>query len=121
MSQTFTLSTRSLACRLPGDNVAIAIRRLGCGQWRLKTTGSVSVLSHTVMEGHRFATRGRLSQRRAVAFLGIAVWLCRCGTIEPGEYVCKQGMLDALESARSSSRAARQAQLLRTDRPLSAR
>ena len=40
----------------PGDNAAIAIRRLEAGT-RIAHEGAVYALEHTVLEGHRFALR----------------------------------------------------------------
>jgi hypothetical protein len=78
---------------LPEDNVAVAIRRLEAGT-SVEKDGQVFSLSHTMLEGHRFAVSpipkgdALLSWRRS---FGKSL-----RDIQPGEYVCNQGMLDSL-------------------------
>ena len=82
-------------CRLPapGDNVAIAIRRLEAGTWLALPSGPRE-LAHTVLEGHRFAVR---PIARSEALLS---WGLPFGTalvdLASGDYVCNQSMLAAL-------------------------
>ena len=40
----------------PGDNVAIAVRRLEAGQM-LQFSDGLRTLQHTILEGHRFAVQ----------------------------------------------------------------
>lgn len=79
---------------LPGDNVAIATRRLDKGTQIHGGEGSMT-LDATVLEGHRFAL-ARIGQGEHVNS-----WNLPFGTalraIEPGEYICNEGMLEALE------------------------
>lgn len=78
---------------LPGDNVAIATRRLDAGS-RIDRRGEVFAFSHTVLEGHRFAVA------RIPAGGPLLSWELPFGLalteIGPGDYVANQGMLDAL-------------------------
>ena len=78
---------------LPGDNVAIAIRKLPAGT-RCRYGHGTLELSTTIMEGHRFAVRALAAGDPLLSWglpFGTAL-----GPIAPGEYVCNQGMLDAL-------------------------
>ena len=81
----------------PGDNVGIATRRLEAGA-RVDTPEGEITLSHTVMEGHRFAVapipRGRELLSWGLPFGAAA------RDIAPGEYVCNAGMLEALGGRR---------------------
>ena len=81
----------------PGDNVAIAGRRLEAGT-RLSCEGADMALDYTVMEGHRFAVA---PVGRGEALLS---WGLPFGTaladLEPGQYVCNEGMLEALRGRR---------------------
>lgn len=78
----------------PGDNAAIAARRLDAGT-EFVYQDSVVKLSHTVLEGHRFA----------VEPIPRDAWLKSWGlpfgkavkSIEPGEYLCNAGILQALK------------------------
>ncbi len=77
----------------PGDNVAIAIRRIDAGETLAFSSGSCAV-THTVLEGHRFAVN-------PIAVGGeLLSWGLPFGRalapIAPGDYVCNQSMLDAL-------------------------
>lgn len=78
---------------MPGDNVAIAIRKLDAGTVISRGSETFS-LSHTVMEGHRFA----VTPVAAGAFL--LSWGLPFGVatreIAPGEYVCNEGIIEAL-------------------------
>jgi altronate dehydratase len=78
----------------PGDNVAIATRRLPAGM-QVDYDGRVLRLPHTILEGHRFAiepiARGEPLLSWGSPF-GRALH-----AIEPGEYVCNVGILEALQ------------------------
>jgi altronate dehydratase len=81
--------------RLPqaGDNAAIATRRLESGT-PFTLEGRVHTLSHTLLEGHRFAVE-------AVPAGGLLLsWGLPFGralrAIAPGEYLCNAGILEAL-------------------------
>ncbi len=78
---------------VPGDNVAIAGRRLEAGT-EIAQGGQAFRLSHTVMEGHRFAVRPIAAGEKLLS------WALPFGralrAIAPGEYVCNRGMLEAL-------------------------
>ena len=62
----------------PGDNLAIAIRRLEKGT-QVVSNGAVFELSNTVLEGHRFAVQP-IPRGGPVALLGIALWSWRFET-----------------------------------------
>lgn len=77
----------------PGDNVAIATRRLEVGTTIRLSVGSC-VLAHTLLEGHRFAVRPIASGQPLLSWglpFGIALT-----DIAAGDYVSNQSMLDAL-------------------------
>ncbi|HCL27502.1 MAG TPA: altronate hydrolase [Candidatus Latescibacteria bacterium] len=77
----------------PGDNVAIATRRLEAGTI-LRAEGETFQLTHTVMEGHRFAVRPIDRGAELLSWtlpFGVALTDIRCG-----EYVSNAGMLEAL-------------------------
>ncbi|HEX2854688.1 MAG TPA: UxaA family hydrolase [Opitutaceae bacterium] len=81
----------------PGDNVAIAVRRLEAGT-ALVFPGGPRALTHTVLEGHRFAVRAIAPDERLLSWglpFGIAT-----RAIAPGDYVCNQSMLDGLSVRR---------------------
>ena len=77
----------------PGDNVAIAIRRLEAGtvvvhgdrQWPL---------SHTVLEGHRFALQS-ISAGEPLLSWGLPFGRA-IHNLRPGEYLCNQKILEVL-------------------------
>ena len=81
----------------PGDNVAIATRRLHAGIVISAEDGNFS-LTHTLMEGHRFAVspiaRGAALLSWELPF-GVALT-----DIARGEYVSNAGMLEALRGRR---------------------
>ena len=82
---------------LPGDNVAIASRRLEAGT-AVERDGSRFELDCTVMEGHRFAIEPISRAERLLSWglpFGVAT-----ANIAPGAYVCNEGMLQALEVRR---------------------
>ena len=78
----------------PGDNVAIAIRRLEVGTAIALPAGTTCELTHTVLEGHRFAIRPIATGEFLLS------WNLPFGTatqsIAPGDYVSNQSMLDAM-------------------------
>ena len=77
----------------PGDNVAIATRRLEAGS-AIRHDGETFPLSHTVLEGHRFAAEP------IAAGAELLSWGLPFGratrALAPGEYVCNDRMLEAL-------------------------
>ncbi|MBX2821247.1 MAG: UxaA family hydrolase [Rhodothermaceae bacterium] len=86
--------------RLPfsTDNVAIATTDLDAGSTISMTAesgeASIITLSHTVLEGHRFAVQ---SIREGEELLSWGMPFGRATrAIKPGEYVCNDGVLDAL-------------------------
>ena len=76
----------------PGDNVAMATRRLEAGT-RVSYEGSEITVGHTVLEGHRFAVE-------PIAKGGSALWGLRFGRamrdIAPGDYACNEKILRVL-------------------------
>lgn len=80
---------------MPGDNTAIAIRRLEAGELVL-LDGQPVPLSHTVLEGHRFAVRP------IAAGALLCSWHLPFGAairpITPGDYVCNERTLKSLRS-----------------------
>ena len=85
--------------RLPaaGDNVAIASQRLESGTEVAR--GSLSfALDRTVMEGHRFAVVP-IGRGEPLLSWGLPFGVALCD-IDPGQYVCNQGMLEALSGRR---------------------
>jgi altronate dehydratase len=78
---------------LPGDNVAIATRRLAAGS-EIAHGEQHFTLDHTVMEGHRFAIEPLAPGQELLSWnlpFGVAL-----KPIQPGNYVCNAAMLDAL-------------------------
>ena len=82
---------------MPDDNVAVAVRRLDEGT-RIACGGTAVSLSHTVLEGHRFAVR------TIPAGEALLSWGLPFGTatraIQPGDYVCNPQILEALRIRR---------------------
>lgn len=83
------------AARLPApdDNVAIATRRLEAGDTITGDQGQFT-LSHTLMEGHRFAIQPIATGDQLLSWglpFGVAL-----SDIAPGAYVSNKGMLEAL-------------------------
>ena len=78
---------------LPGDNVAIATRRLEKNT-EIATEKGAFALDATILEGHRFAIEPIAAGETLLS------WRMPFGTamadIEPGQYVCNDGMLEAL-------------------------
>lgn len=90
---------------LPGDNVAIATQKLDAGTVIILDGSAAGpglprpvTLSHTVLEGHRFAIDS------IPAGAALLSWNLPFGMalreIRPGEYVCNAGMLEALHLRR---------------------
>lgn len=85
---------RSVA-RLPAkdDNVAIATQRLESGT-KILHNGEGFSLSHTVLEGHRFAVQSIANDTPLLSWrqpFGYAL-----GSITPGDYISNQKMIDSL-------------------------
>ncbi len=78
---------------LPGDNVAIAVQRLEAGS-QIRHGDGLFSLNHTVMEGHRFAVE-EIARGDKLLSWGLPFGRA-LHTIEPGNYVCNAGMLEAL-------------------------
>ncbi|MCY3552695.1 MAG: UxaA family hydrolase [Candidatus Poribacteria bacterium] len=77
----------------PGDNVAIATQTLESGT-RIGYEGSQFQLSHTILEGHRFAIQS-ISETEPLLSWGLPFGFAT-RAIEPGDYVCNQKMIDSL-------------------------
>ncbi|MBP7142476.1 MAG: UxaA family hydrolase [Opitutaceae bacterium] len=78
----------------PNDNVAIATRRIEAG-CVIVLDGRELTLTHTVLEGHRFATRYIAAGENLLSWglpFGRAIRI-----MEPGEYVCNELMIRALK------------------------
>ncbi len=94
----FTLSTCHFhdIARFPesGDHVAIVTQRVEAGTEVIDTAGHSFVLSHALLEGHRFAVRtihkGDAVQSWGLPF-GVAI-----EDISPGDYICNVEILEAL-------------------------
>lgn len=78
---------------VPGDNVAIATRRLEVGT-EIAFSGAACVLAHTVLEGHRFAVT-RIAAGEPLLSWGLPFGLALTD-IATGDYVCNRSMLEAL-------------------------
>ena len=77
----------------PGDNAAIAIRRLEAGT-EIAARGGLFSISSTILEGHRFAVCAIGSGEPLLSWglpFGLAV-----KPIGPGDYVCNEKILKAL-------------------------
>jgi altronate dehydratase len=77
----------------PGDNVAIAIRRLEAGECLAFSSGP-RPLPHTVLEGHRFAV-APIAPDESLLSWGLPFGRALC-PIAPGDYVSNAAMLGAL-------------------------
>lgn len=78
---------------LPGDNVAVATCNLDAGTI-IHYESQTLTLNYTVMEGHRFAVKAISPGESLLSWelpFGVAVQ-----SIEPGQYVINQGVLEAL-------------------------
>ena len=83
------------AARLPSptDNVAIATRTLEAGS-EISSEDGRFTLSHTVLEGHRFAVKA-IGEGESLLSWGLTFGLSTTEII-PGDYICNAGILDAL-------------------------
>ena len=77
----------------PGDNVAIAVKRLEAGTL-IDHDGVTFTLPHTVLEGHRFVLEP-IEEGSELASWGLPFGIAT-RDLSPGEYVCNQSILDAL-------------------------
>ncbi len=77
----------------PDDNVAIATQRLDAGT-QIQHNGEKFSLSHTVLEGHRFAIQP-IIEGDALLSWGLPFGYAS-RSIVPGNYVCNQKMIDSL-------------------------
>ncbi|MEX1019142.1 MAG: UxaA family hydrolase, partial [Litorilinea sp.] len=78
---------------LPGDNVAITTQRVEAGT-RVQGDDAIFPLSHSILEGHRFAIRPIAQGEPLLSWelpFGVAT-----RDIAPGEYVCNADILEAL-------------------------
>ena len=79
----------------PGDNVAIASRRLPAGA-RITYGDRALTISHTILEGHRFALVD-IAAGDALLSWGLPFGVAICD-IAPGAYVCNAKILNELRS-----------------------
>ena len=77
----------------PDDNVAIATQMLEGGT-RIHYNGQQFQLSHTILEGHRFAIES-ISEAAPLLSWGLPFGYAT-RSIAPGDYVCNQKMIDSL-------------------------
>ena len=77
----------------PNDNVAIATQTLESGT-RIGYEGTQFQLSHTILEGHRFAIAS-ISEEAPLLSWGLPFGYAT-RAIAPGDYVCNQKMIDSL-------------------------
>ena len=77
----------------PGDNVAIATQTLE-SRTRIRYEGHQFELSHTILEGHRFAIQS-ISETEPLLSWGLPFGFAT-RSISPGDYVCNQKMIDSL-------------------------
>ena len=77
----------------PDDNVAIATQTLE-GSTRIHHNGQQFELSHTILEGHRFAIQS-IPEATPLLSWGLPFGFA-ARPIEPGDYVCNQKMIDSL-------------------------
>ncbi|MYB93945.1 altronate dehydratase [Candidatus Poribacteria bacterium] len=77
----------------PGDNVAITTQTLEGGT-RIHYNGQQIQLSHTILEGHRFAIES-ISETSPLLSWGLPFGFA-IRSIDPGDYVCNQKMIDSL-------------------------
>ena len=77
----------------PDDNVAIATQMLESGT-HIRHNGQQFQLSHTILEGHRFAIQP-ISEAEPLLSWGLPFGFAT-RAISPGNYVCNQKMIDSL-------------------------
>ena len=90
MDYDFTTLARLPA---PDDNVAIATQTLEGGT-RIRYNGEQFQLSHTLLEGHRFAIQS-IPETEPLLSWGLPFGFAT-RPISPGDYVCNQKMIDSL-------------------------
>ncbi len=78
----------------PGDNVAIASRRLEAGH-RVELPGQIVTLRHTIPEGHRLAV-GHMAVGDRLLSWGLPFGLA-LRSIQPGDYICNRTILEVLQ------------------------
>ena len=78
----------------PDDNVAIATQTLEGGTRICYNEGQEFQLSHTILEGHRFAVQP-ISETEPLLSWGLPFGFAT-RPISPGDYVCNQKMIDSL-------------------------
>ena len=76
----------------PADNVAIATRTIDAGS-EINCEGERYTLSHTVLEGHRFAVK-TIGVGESLLSWGLTFGISTT-EIDPGDYICNAGILDA--------------------------
>lgn len=79
----------------PGDNSAIATRRIEAGTLIEGGPQRSITLAHTVLEGHRFVIRP-IPEGMPLTSWGLPFGLARAA-LSPGEYVCNAGILKVLK------------------------
>src|SRR5918998_81279 len=84
----------------PGDNVAIATRRLEAGT-RVAYEGSEFTVPHTVLEGHRFAVE-RIPEGEDLLSWGLTFGKA-LNDIVPGDYACNEKILRVLRERHGTS------------------
>src|SRR5215208_450865 len=84
----------------PGDNVAIATRRIEAGT-RVAYEGSEFTVPHTVLEGHRFAVE-RIGEGEDLLSWGLTVGQAT-KDIESGDYACNEKILRVLRERHGTS------------------
>ena len=77
----------------PGDNAAVAVQRIEAGQSIVHDDRTYTI-SHTVMEGHRFASEP-IGEGAALLSWGLPFGRALCD-IEAGDYICNVRMLEVL-------------------------
>jgi altronate dehydratase len=77
----------------PGDNVAIAVRRLEAGS-AIADGARTYTVSHTVLEGHRFV-RDPIAEGGALLSWGLPFGYA-LRALAPGDYVCNEKILTSL-------------------------
>ena len=77
----------------PNDNVAIATQKLDA-ETQIQFDGEPFSLSHSVLEGHRFAIQS-IAEGDPLLSWGLPFGYA-CRSIVPGDYVCNQKMIDSL-------------------------
>ena len=84
----------------PGDNVAIATRRIEAGT-RVAYEGSEFTVPHTVLEGHRFAVE-RIGEGEDLLSWGLTFGQAT-KDIGPGDYACNEKILRVLRERHGTS------------------